>query len=158
MPMPMPMPMPPAATGTGTPYVYVANQVSSAVTAYDVATGTSTAIPVGTQPGDVAVSPDGTTVYATNGRSNTVSVISTATNTVTIPVGGTPGSVAVSPDGRTVYVTNYGGNDISVISAATGTVTSTVPAGTGPSGVAATVVPPPCGHKCKPQGSSAIRG
>ena len=46
--------------------------------------------------------------YITNTGSNTVSVIDTATNTVTatIPVGGEPYSVAVSPDGSKVYVAN----------------------------------------------------
>src|SRR5215470_12939312 len=46
--------------------------------------------------------------YITNQRSNTVSVIDTATDTVsaTIPVGLIPFGVAVSPDGSKVYVTN----------------------------------------------------
>jgi YVTN family beta-propeller protein len=50
--------------------------------------------------------------YVTNGGDNTVSVIATATNTVTatIPVGAGPGGVAVSPDGNTVYVANGGDN------------------------------------------------
>src|SRR5262249_29586217 len=40
-------------------------------------------IPVGALPGSVAVTPDGSKVYVSNLFSSTVSVISTATNTVT---------------------------------------------------------------------------
>ena len=54
------------------------------------------------------MSPDGSKVYVTNNLSNTVSVINTATNTVTatIPVGANPFGVSVSPDGSKVYVAN----------------------------------------------------
>ena len=63
---------------------------------------------VGSGPYGVAVSPDGTKVYVANDNSNTVSVIDTATNTVTatVPVGSYPSGVAVSPDGTKVYVAN----------------------------------------------------
>src|SRR5688572_19976396 len=46
--------------------------------------------------------------YVTNQDSNTVSVIDTASNTVTatVPVGSTPSSVAITPDGAGAYVTN----------------------------------------------------
>ena len=68
-------------------------------------------IPVGTEPFGVAVTPDGSKVYVTNVRDNTVSVIDTTTNTVIgfpIPVGGNPVGAAVTPDGSRVraYVTN----------------------------------------------------
>ena len=47
--------------------------------------------------------------YITNASSNNVSVIDTATNTVTatIPVGVEPIGVAVSPNGSRVYVTTH---------------------------------------------------
>jgi len=51
----------------------------------------------------VAVTPDGSKAYVTNkGVSSNVSVIDTATDTVTatIPIGGGPGAVAVTPDGK----------------------------------------------------------
>ena len=59
---------------------------------------------------------------------NSVSVISTASNTVTatISVGLWPWSVAVSPNGAYVYVTSDYGNSVSVISTASNTVTATV--------------------------------
>jgi YVTN family beta-propeller protein len=69
-----------------------------------------------------------------------VSVISTATNTVTatIPVGLNPYGVAVTPDGSKVYVANAGEHTVSVISTATNTVIATVPVGNEPHGIAVT--------------------
>src|SRR6266481_3996176 len=79
--------------------------------------------------------------YITNAASNTVSVIDTATNTVTglpIPVGILPRGVAVTPDGGKVYVANTGSNTVSVIDTATNSVVGTIPVGNGPTGVAVT--------------------
>ena len=75
--------------------------------------------------------------YITNQNSNTVSVIDTATDTIsaTIPVGLTPEGVAVSPDGRKVYVANVGVSTVSVIDTATNTVSATIP-------LSLSVVPP----------------
>ena len=71
---------------------------------------------------------------------NTVSVIDTATNTVTatVVVGSRPEGVAVAPDGKFVYVANFGSNNVSVIAAAGNTVTATVAVGSFPIGVAVT--------------------
>lgn len=84
-------------------------------------------------PFDVAVTPDGSHVYVANFGGNTVSVIATATNTVTatVPVGNFPAGVAVTPDGSHVYVANFGDSPgtVSVISTATNSVTATVPVG-----------------------------
>jgi YVTN family beta-propeller protein len=79
--------------------------------------------------------------YITNLGSNSVSVIDTATNTVTvtIPVGVGPYGVAVSQDGSKLYVTNETSDTVSVIDTATNTVIATIPVGTTPRGVA---VPP----------------
>ena len=80
--------------------------------------------------------------YITNSSSNTVSVIDTATNTVTatVDVGFFPYGVAVSPDGSKVYVTNRGSGTesgtVSVIGTATNTLIATVPVGLSPFGVA----------------------
>jgi YVTN family beta-propeller protein len=59
-------------------------------------------------------------VYVTNSGDNTVSVIDTATNTVTatVKVGYYPDGIAVSPDRTRVYVTNYNSNTTSVIDTA----------------------------------------
>jgi YVTN family beta-propeller protein len=102
--------------------------------------GTSTPPPEGGGPNGVAVSPDGSTVYVANFIDGTVSVIATATDTVTatIPVGSGPLGVAVTPDGSTVYVTNFQDNTVSVIATASNTVTATIPLGNNPFGVAVT--------------------
>lgn len=64
--------------------------------------------------------------YITNLNDNTVSVIDTATNTVTatIAVGKAPYGVAVTPDGTKTYVTNSSdsSNGVSVIDTASNTV------------------------------------
>ncbi len=78
--------------------------------------------------------------YVANAGDNTVTVIDTATNTVTatVPVGSVPCGDAVTPDGSSVYVTNSGSNTVSVIDTTTNTVTATVPVGSSPIGVAVT--------------------
>ena len=90
-------------------------------------------IPVGDEPDGIAVSPDGTRVYAyvTNvesGGDGRVAVIHTATNSVVtaISVGMGAGNVAVSPDGAVVYATNLLDGTLSVIDTTTNTVTDTI--------------------------------
>lgn len=69
-----------------------------------------------------------------------VSVIDTATNTVTatvlVGIGIGPQGVAITPNGAFAYVANSTSNDVSVIDTATNTVVATVPVGIGPLGVA----------------------
>jgi YVTN family beta-propeller protein len=74
----------------------------------------------------------------TNAGSGTVSVIDTATNTVTatIAVGTDPAGVAVDPAAGTVYVPNSTAGTASVIDTATNTVTATIAVGTEPAEVA----------------------
>ena len=66
--------------------------------------------------------------YIPSQLDNTVSVISTATNTVTAvindPSFNMPDSIAVTPDGHKVYVANCVGDKVSVIHTATNTVTT----------------------------------
>jgi len=77
------------------------------VTAYDTGTNTAVTVPVGDIPYGLAVTPDCSEVYVANANSNTVSVISIATDmvTATIAVGDDPLEVAITPDGSAVYVT-----------------------------------------------------
>ena len=72
--------------------------------------------------------------YITNGFSDNVSVIDTATNTVvaTVPVGNDPCGVAVHPDESRVYVTNSFNDNVSVIDTVTNTVVATVMVGSFP--------------------------
>ena len=76
-------------------------------------------------PYGVAVNPDGTKVYVTNG-SNNVSVIDTVTNnvTATVPVGGPRSGVSFTPDGKKVYV--VGNGTATVIDAETNEVITTI--------------------------------
>jgi YVTN family beta-propeller protein len=86
----------------------------------------------------VAVTPDGSKVYVANDVPNgTVSVIDTATNTVsaTVAVGRHPVGVAVKPDGSKIYVVNKGNGNVSVIDA-TNKVVATIDVGLAPFAVA----------------------
>jgi YVTN family beta-propeller protein len=79
--------------------LYVASQLDdTAVSVIDTATNAVTAtIPVASNPGALAVTPDGGKVYIVNSDDNTVSVIDTAINTVVavVPVGNSPASFGV---------------------------------------------------------------
>ncbi|MBI1817470.1 MAG: YncE family protein [Deltaproteobacteria bacterium] len=112
----------------------------------------------GVGPGEIALSPDGAFAYATSivgyscafssGCSASLSIISTATNTVratvTLPAPDFPAGIAVTPDGRSVYVTltwpDVGTDRVAVIDAATATLAATItlPDGSFPEGIAIT--------------------
>lgn len=89
-------------------------------------------ITVGTDPQFLAVTPDGSTVYVGNYYSSTISVIDTATNTVstTIAVGsrGGPLDIAITPDGSTIFLRSLNPK-ISVISTATNSVVNMISPG-----------------------------
>ena len=92
---------------------------TSSVNVVDVAAGTVTTavtFPLGLEPTDFAVAPDGSAVYVTNVH-GAVSLFDTATMTMseTVQVGDYAGAVAVSPNGSRVYVTNSHNNTVSVI-------------------------------------------
>ena len=99
------------------------------------------AIPVGSGPFGIAITPDGTTAYVTSGNVDNVTVIDMATNTVVgspIPVGRRPRGIAITPDAATAYVVNNGSYDVSVIDLTTNTVTATIAVGDDPQGIAIT--------------------
>lgn len=78
--------------------------------------------------GGIAVSPDGSTVYVSDEAQNTVSVISTATNTVTNTIKGFSGptGIAINVTGSTVWVGNMGSTTVSVVDPATDTITGSI--------------------------------
>ncbi len=82
----------------------------------------------------------GQSLYVTNVRSNSVSVIDTATDSVktTIPVGRSPRGIAISPNGTTAYVTNAADDSLSIINIADNTVSATVSVGNAPQSVVVT--------------------
>jgi YVTN family beta-propeller protein/probable HAF family extracellular repeat protein len=86
-------------------------------------------IQVGTQPQDIAITPDGAYAYVSNVGSNNVSVIDTSSNTVisTVPVGNQPNSIAITPDGALAYVANLADSTLSVIQTSTNSVVATIP-------------------------------
>lgn len=93
-------------------------------------------------PYGVAASADGSIVYVTNNVSDTVSVISISSRSITSTIdmennglGEGPLGVAVSPGGSYVYVANSLSHTVSVISASSNTVETTVDVGAGPWGV-----------------------
>jgi YVTN family beta-propeller protein len=77
-------------------------------------------------------------VYVANLADNTVSVINTATNTITatISVGDSPTALAVSPNGHRLYVANYAAGSVSVINTNTNRLIATVAVGGNPDAVA----------------------
>src|SRR5262249_1526397 len=138
--------------------LYVALNTSNKVAVIDTAAHTIvTQVPVGELPYTTVISADGSKVYVSNwgGRvpgptdvtdgmfpivvgprtgirvSGTVSVIDTATNTVTntIQVGLHPTGMALSPRGDRLYVTNANSDTISAIDTATDEVKATLHVG-----------------------------
>ena len=89
----------------------------------------------GTTPYGIAVTPDGSKVFVSNSTARSVSVIDTATrtvtNTITSNIGRSPVGIAISPSGTTAYVGNYTDGTITQINVATGVTSATriVPAG-----------------------------
>lgn len=80
--------------------------VAAVVSVLSVSNSFAQTIAVGRNPGAVALSPDGKTLYVANRDDHTVGIVSTgsAQSIDQVPVGGTPGTIALSPDGRTAYV------------------------------------------------------
>ena len=68
-------------------------------------------IPVGQYPAYAALTPDGATLYVSNLVSDTVSVVSTGTNSVTTTISGfaSPQGLTASSNGQELYVTDSSG-------------------------------------------------
>lgn len=120
---------------------YVTNSGSGTVTVIDTVANSAVAtVPVGGEPVDVAITPDGTRAYVVNSADGTVSVIDTKSNTVVggpIPVGPKPRGIAITPDGGSAYVTNSGDDTVSLINTgANVTVGAPIPVGDEPEGIA----------------------
>jgi YVTN family beta-propeller protein len=105
--------------------IYVASSISgsSLISVVDSQTNTvTTTIPLAGGLNDLAISPDGSTLYALSlGNPAAVYVIATASNTVTSTVNVEGIYLAISPNGDYVYVTN-GKPGISIIDTATNQV------------------------------------
>ena len=90
-------------------------------------------VDVGSSPSGVAASPDGQRIYVTNSASNSVSVISTATwsVTATISVGSGPTGIAVNSNGTRAVVANTTAGTYSVIDTGTLAVINTITSNAG---------------------------
>lgn len=102
-------------------YAYVLD--AGGLNKLDLSNNTFTSsIPVGTAPLDMVISPDGAYIYVTNEASQSVSIVSTVTDSlvrnfsVSAPTGPfSPRSIAISPNGRELYVSNSAGRFLAVI-------------------------------------------
>ena len=79
-------------------------------------------------PNSLAMTPNGSRLFVTNGSTSAASVIDTSSKSViaTFGVGLLPTAVAVSPDGARAYVTNEFGLSVSVIDAGSNSVVNTI--------------------------------
>jgi YVTN family beta-propeller protein len=107
-------------------------QTGVGITEYTPATGklAQDVIPVSGAQGlwGIAVSPDGSTLYASDNGGDLVDVINVATKTVTstIALGGAPNTMVLSPDGSRLYVLEDKSNAVAVISTVSDTVVATI--------------------------------
>jgi YVTN family beta-propeller protein len=126
--------------GGAAPFAYIANRWDPKVSVIDIPTNSLAAtVSLPELITGVAVSPDGTRVYAVNSRHAFVIDATTHAVIATITIGtglGANAMVAVNPAGTRVYVTNNGVQGlVNVIDAASNTVIATIPAGDAPTGV-----------------------
>ncbi|NLX06998.1 MAG: YncE family protein [Phycisphaerae bacterium] len=80
----------------------------------------------------VTITAMGDLLYVGNSRSDSVSVISTAGDTVlaTVPAIDCPQALALTPDGEYLFVANHDAGTVTVIETATNAVVETIPSGT----------------------------
>lgn len=137
------------ALSAGTPTVINEHGVASTGTVgvVDLRQGKMTReIAVGLHPADMALDRTGKALYVANANSDTVSVIDTATATVTrtlssrpdatLPFGSASNALALSPDEKTLYVANGGNNAVAVMDLSSGKPTGFIPTGWYPGAVA----------------------
>jgi YVTN family beta-propeller protein len=104
---------------------------------------TTFALPAGSRPMGTVMAADGRTLYVTNGRAGTVSVLDLPSLRVrgNVRVGPRPWGAGLSPGGRWLYVANGPSNDVSAVDTRTLKEAARIPAGAGTWGIA--VVPAP---------------
>jgi YVTN family beta-propeller protein len=98
------------------------------------------ALPTGSRPMSVKLSPDEKKLYVSNGRAGTISVFDTRSYELldTIKVGTRPWGIVLSPDGKFLFSANGPSNDVSVVDLKTNKEVSRVKAGASPWGIAVT--------------------
>jgi len=120
---------------------FVVNSASNSVTAINLVTRRAArAIPVGSDPQAIAITPDGGAAYVVNSGSDSVTPVSTAIGQAgtPIPVGSDPQAIAITPDGGAAYVVNSGSDSVTPIDLATGAAEQPIPVGSEPQAIAIT--------------------
>lgn len=110
---------------------FVVNALSQSLAVLDVNTNRVvhyTNLEAGAASADLAITPDGRTLYLTNTALNSVSAISTSSfqTLETIPVGLRPVALAMSPQRAQLLVANSGTNTVSVVDTARNVVAATL--------------------------------
>jgi YVTN family beta-propeller protein len=129
--------------------VYVANKANEAFGIIDLGGGPGSLLKPTVWPVDVAISPDGRTVYGAGCKQictpGFVQLYDTASRRFTdeIQVDGNPYRIVLSPNGANAYVANLSGPNVSYVDLATRTVTATV-----------AVPPQPTGMGVSPDGAT----
>jgi YVTN family beta-propeller protein len=95
-------------------------------------------IKAGTDPEQVAISPDGSRLYVANEDAGQLTIVGLPDGNIVahVPVGEEPEGVAVSPDGSAVYVTSEDAGEIFVVDAASQAVITHFEVGHRPRGIA----------------------
>ena len=122
------------------PFLYVTNQNSNSISVIDTRTGGVAATPVASfSPAGVALSADGSRLFAANPNANLVTVYNTTNNAIvsSFSIGQAPMGIAV--DATRIYVTLHANAGLAVFNASTFGLQSTLRVGFGPCAVA--VVP-----------------
>jgi len=125
---------------------YVSSEHGGSVAVVDVAASKvlrTIALPPGSLPMGLALSPDERRLYVANGRARTVSVVDLEAGTVVadVRVGARPWGIGLTSDGKFLYTANGPSNDVSVIDTASLNVVAAVRVGKAPWGIA--IGPPP---------------
>jgi YVTN family beta-propeller protein len=116
-----------------------ADKAADGIAVFDVASGKVLRVLRGiSDPEQVAVSPDGSTLYVASEDTGRVMFMNAGQGAVraTLVVGGEPEGLAVSPDGALVYATSEEDSTIAVIDAAQPRVVSRIPVGDRPRSIA----------------------
>lgn len=129
--------------------IYVANKANEAFGIIDLGGGPGSLLKPTVWPVDVAISPDGRTVYGAGCKQictpGFIQLFDTATKRFTgeIQVDGNPYRIVLSPDGAHAYVANLSGPSVSYVDLAARVVTATV-----------AVPPQPTGMGISPDGAT----
>jgi DNA-binding beta-propeller fold protein YncE len=122
-----------ATSASAAPLVWTSNTSAGSVSTTDGATGKEVGkpIPVGEEPAQIAITPDGRRAIVLELADQSARVIETATRTVLkpIPLGALGQYIAISPDGQVAYVTAVGDSEVLVIDPETARLVDSFPVG-----------------------------